>query len=71
MDTIPWDDERLDDVERSARNCPSGDACRHDVLALVAEVRRLRARSSPTNGIYIVNVPEDEIGENSRGYDAE
>lgn len=40
--TMPWDDARLDDVEAQARACTSEDACTVDVLALVAEVRRLR-----------------------------
>lgn len=39
---MPWDDDRLDAVEREARACTSGDACTVDVLALIAEVRRLR-----------------------------
>lgn len=39
---MPWDDARLDAVERAARSCPSDDACTSDVLALLAEVRRLK-----------------------------
>lgn len=40
---MPWDDDRLDAVEAEAKACESGDACTSDVLALVVEVRRLRA----------------------------
>ena len=42
--TIPWDDLRLSHVEDVARHCD--DACRADVISLVAEVRRLRASAA-------------------------
>ncbi len=39
---MPWNDGRLNLIEAEAQNCTSGDACTADVIALVAEVRRLR-----------------------------
>lgn len=37
--TVPWDDLRLSQVEKSAQSCP--DACAADAETLVAEVRYL------------------------------
>jgi hypothetical protein len=41
---VPWDELRLEHVEAQARFCETGCACSQDVLSLVDEVRRLKAR---------------------------
>lgn len=59
---IPWDEERLSQVEKSAHQCY--DACRADVISLVAEVRRLRGMPLLRDG----NIRVDHTTQGTRIY---